>query len=101
MKIERKYPKVVITRKGENSILVGHPWVYEGEVLNIIGNITNGDIVDVVNEKEKYLGTGFFNSLSKIRVRLISRNANDKFDEEFFKRRIKYAWDYRKQVYFW
>ncbi len=98
MKIERTYPKVIITRKGENSILVGHPWVYEGEAIRTIGNITNGELVDVLNEKEKYLGTGFINTLSKIRVRLISRNTNDTFDQEFFKRRIKYAWDYRKQV---
>jgi 23S rRNA (cytosine1962-C5)-methyltransferase len=98
MKIERLYPKVIITRKGENSILVGHPWVYEGEVLKTLGNFNNGDLVDVLNEKEKYLGTGFINTISKIRVRLISRNINDTFDNDFFKRRIKYAWEYRKQT---
>ena len=47
--------------------------------------------------KDRYLGSGFINDNSKIRVRVISRNANDKFDEAFYKRRLKYAVDYRKR----
>ena len=54
--------------------------------------------MDVVSRKGSWLGTGFYNSHSKIRVRLISRNANDKFDEAFWLRRLRYAWDYRKTV---
>ena len=53
---------------------------------------------DAVSEKGKYLGTGFLSRQSKIRVRLVSRNANDRFDEAFWQRRIQYAWDYRKTV---
>ena len=51
-----------------------------------------------MNEKKKYLGTGFYNSKSKIKVRIISRNTNDKFDYEFFKRRVGYALNYRLEV---
>ncbi len=58
----------------------------------------NGSIVDVVTEGGKYLGTGFLSLHSKIRVRLISRNANDRFDAAFWERRIRYAWEYRKTV---
>lgn len=36
--------------------------------------------------------------LSKLRVRIVSRNANDRFDESFWRRRVRYAWDYRKAV---
>ena len=54
--------------------------------------------MDAVSEKDKYLGTGFLSRQSKIRVRLLSRNANDRFDEAFWRRRIRYAWDYRKTV---
>ena len=35
----------------------------------------NGTLVDVVSPKGAYLGTGFLSLKSKIRVRLISRNA--------------------------
>ena len=41
-------------------------------------------LIDVLTEKGKYIGTGFYNSHSKIRIRLISRNANDRFDESFW-----------------
>ncbi|MBR5981579.1 MAG: class I SAM-dependent rRNA methyltransferase, partial [Firmicutes bacterium] len=58
----------------------------------------NGGLVDVVSLKGKYLGTGFLSESSKIRIRLISRNANDTFDEAFWRRRLSYAWNYRKTV---
>ncbi len=96
--MERKFPKVTISKKGELALKGGHPWVYEGEVKNHSGTFVNGELVDVFSEKDRYLGTGFYNDNSKIRVRIISRNANDKFDEEFYRRRIKWALDYRKTV---
>ena len=79
-------------------MLGGHPWIYDAEVLSVEGDFENGDLVDAVSEKGKYIGTGFISTESKIRIRLVSRNANDKFDREFWKRRVKYAWDYRKTV---
>ena len=94
----RNYPVIEITHKGELSIRSGHPWVYEGEVVKISGTPENGELVDVISPKGKYLGTGFYNAVSKIRVRIISTNANDRFDTAFFERRIRYAWNYRKTV---
>ena len=98
MKAQRPYIPVSITPKGEAALVKGHPWVYEAEVTAVGGQVTDGDLVDVVSRKGSWLGTGFYNSHSKIRVRLISRNANDKFDEAFWLRRLRYAWDYRKTV---
>ena len=94
----RNYAKVTITDKGLKHLETGHPWVFEGEVVSINGDYTNGDLVDVISNNNKYLGTGFINDNSKIRVRIISTNANDKFDESFFYRRLKYAYEYRKTV---
>jgi 23S rRNA (cytosine1962-C5)-methyltransferase len=96
--IMRNFKKVFITPKGELSIVNGHVWVYVGEVVKTDADINDGDLVDVKSSKDKYLGTGFYNSNSKIRVRLISRNTNDLFDEDFFYRRIKYAITYRLNV---
>lgn len=98
MKTERNFPKAVITKKGENWVGGGHPWIYDAEVLNVEGEYENGSLVDAISEKGKYIGTGFISTESKIRIRLVSKNANDKFDREFWKRRVKYAWDYRKTV---
>ncbi len=94
----RNYPIVTVTEKAEKSAVSGHPWVYADEVLSVSSEYKNGDLADVRSKKGKYLGTGFINDNSKIRVRIISRNANDKFDDAFWVRRVKYALDYRRTV---
>lgn len=94
----RNYTKIYITPKGERAARSGHPWVYADEITNIEGTYANGDLVDVVTGKGKYLGTGFINDNSKIRVRIISTNTNDKFDAAFWQRRLQYAIDYRRTV---
>ena len=94
----RKYPKFYITPKGEKMAKTGHPWVFGDEVTKVEGEYQNGDLVDVMTPKGKYIGTGFVNDISKIRVRIISTNTNDKFDEAFWERRLRYALEYRRTV---
>jgi len=96
--MNRPYAKLTIIKKGERAARSGHPWVYGEEVTHVEGTYQTGDIVDVYSDKDRYLGTGFANDISKIRVRIVSRNANDRFDEAFWQRRVKYALDYRKTV---
>lgn len=96
--MERCFPKAKITKKGEFALKSGHPWVFDAEVKEVSASYENGDLVDVFSEKDRYLGTGYINDNSKIRIRLISRNANDKFDEDFYRRRIRWALEYRKTV---
>ena len=98
MKAQREYPRFIITAKGTKWVEQGHPWIYADEVIREEGSYENGALADAVSEKGKYLGTGFVSRSSKIRLRLVSRNANDRFDEAFWKRRIQYTWDYRKTV---
>ena len=98
MKAERGYPSVTVTPKAEAAILRGHPWVYGEEVLSLAGTPENGGLADVLGRKGQYLGTGFLSEKSKIRVRLISRNANDRFDAAFWERKLRWAWEYRKTV---
>ena len=98
MKAERQFPKIIITKKGAAWTEGGHPWIYEGEVVSMPEGLENGCLVDAVSEKGRYLGTGFLSKNSKIRVRLVSRNANDRFDAAFWRRRAGYAWEYRKTV---
>lgn len=98
MKTQRAYPKFTVTAKGTRWVEGGHPWIYEAEILGEEGGAENGALVDAVSEKGKYLGTGFLSRNSKIRIRLVSHNANDRFDEAFWRRRVQYAWEYRKSV---
>ncbi len=98
MKSDRPYPFVTIDARGAKRAQQGHPWVFDNEITTQEGTPEDGALCDVRSPKGRYLGTGTYNSHSKIRVRLLSQNANDKFDQAFFARRAQYAWDYRKTV---
>ena len=76
----REYPVYTVTPKAEKSLRNGHPWVYGEEVVSMSVQAEDGALVDVRGPKGAYLGTGWVNARSKIRVRVISTNANDAFD---------------------
>ena len=98
MKQERALPKVEVSRKAENSIKSGHPGIYHTEIVGFRQEPDNGELTDIVSQQGKYLGTGFYNNHSKIRIRVITSNYNDRLDEAFFVRRLRHAWEYRKTV---
>lgn len=98
MKTARSFPCVSVSKKCENSLKNGHPWVYDNEIISCPERLENGCIADVVSPKGSYLGSGFVSLKSRIRVRILSNNANETFSPEFFRRRVRYAIDYRKTV---
>jgi 23S rRNA (cytosine1962-C5)-methyltransferase len=81
-------------RKAEN----GHPWIYTNEIEGFDGEYTKGDIVEVYNFKDSFIGKGFINDASKISIRIMTRDKDEIIDEEFFKKRLQSAWEYRKKV---
>ena len=95
--MSRDFPVVTVTEKCHKRTSCGHPWIYDNEVVTA-DDIADGELADVVSPKGRYIGTGLYNSRSKIRVRIISDNTNDRFDESFFRRRVEYAYRYRKAV---
>ena len=98
MKGQRIYPRYTVTPKAEAALLRGHPRVYGEEILSAEGTAENGGLVDIVGKRGQYLGTGLLSETSKIRIRLLSRNANDRFDAAFWRRKLQWAWEYRKAV---
>lgn len=89
---------VIISKRAELAAKGGHPWIYGSEIKGVDEGIQDGDIVRVLSGKGKFVGSGFYNAHSKITVRIFSTNANDQFNEAFWKRRAAYAVDYRLQV---
>ena len=87
-----------IDARGTKKAQGGHPWVFDNEITEQEEVPEDGGLCDVLSHKGRYLGTGYYNGHSKIRVRMISNNANDTFGEEFYRRRLQYAWEYRKTV---
>ena len=94
--MDQGFPRFTVSDKAERSVRLGHPWVYDTEILS--GEGEDGCLATVLNRKGRWLGTALFNSRSKIRLRLISRNTNDDFSESFFERRLRHAVDYRRTV---
>lgn len=76
----------------------GRPWIYVDEIEAYDGDYENGDIVDVYDFKNVFIGRGYVNDQSKITVRIMTRDINEEINEEFFRKRFKLAWDYRKKV---
>ena len=90
--------KVYLNKTEEVNILNGFPWVYNNEVNRFEGEIKNGDVVSVYSFNGDFVGYGFLNTSSKIMVRILSLNINDKIDKEFFRKRIRYAIEHRKNL---
>lgn len=90
---------VVTLKKGEGRLLKsGGMWIFDNEIGSVMGSFENGDIV-LVRDFDGYpMGKGFINTNSKITVRMLTRDENQEIDEEFFKKRVQNAWEYRKKV---
>ncbi|GKX68655.1 class I SAM-dependent rRNA methyltransferase [Inconstantimicrobium mannanitabidum] len=76
----------------------GRPWIYIDEIEEYDGDYENGDIVEVYNFKEQFIGKGYINDHSKITIRILTRDINEDIDEAFFRKRFKDAWEYRKKI---
>lgn len=81
-------------RKVEN----GHPWIYTDEIQGFDGEYKNGDIVEVYNFKGSFIGKGYINDVSKITIRIMTRDINEAIDEAFFRARLQIAWEYRVKI---
>lgn len=90
--------KVILNKNEELNILAGYPWVFNNEVKSFDGEIINGDVCSVYSFDNKFVAYGFLNTFSKIMVRILSLNEEEKIDKEFFRKRINYAISHRKNL---
>ena len=90
---------IVTLKKGEGRLLkAGGLWVFDNEIAEVKGDFDNGAVVSVQDFDGYPMGQGVINVNSKIRVRMLTRNAEAVIDEEFFYKRAKSAWEYRKKI---
>ena len=101
MNQERPYPRAIVSRKAAKALVGGHPWVFEDEVIRTEPasdgmSVSNGGVVDVFEENGTWQGTGLLSAQSKIRIRIVTRNSNDRVDEGFWRRKLAWAWTHRE-----
>lgn len=90
---------VIILKKGEGRTLKsGGAWVFDNEIAQVKGEFENGDIVAVEDFDGYFMGWGFYNPKSRISVRIMSRRKENEITEEFLERRVRNAWEYRRQT---
>lgn len=90
--------KLFLRKKAGSRIVSGHPWVFANEIGDSDGNYIAGDIVEVYSYSGSFIGKGFINPASQIRVRLLSRDKEEVIDNNFFNQKIRGAWIYRQKV---
>src|SRR5580765_844853 len=87
----------VILRPGEaDRIVAGHPWIYHGSVLRLSRPAEDGSLVQVKDHRQRFIGTGIYNSKSKIHVRVLASERIE-LNEAFFEERIQAALAVRKK----
>jgi 23S rRNA (cytosine1962-C5)-methyltransferase len=79
----------VLLKPGEaDRIVAGHPWIYQGSILRLTAPAADGDVVQVKDHRQRLLGVGFYNSKSKINVRVLAPDRVE-VDQPFFEQRIR------------
>jgi len=87
----------VIVKPGEaDRIIAGHPWVYGNSIQRITSPPTDGEVVHVKDHRARFLGTGIYNSRSKIVIRMIDHDRAE-LDRAFFRARITAARAHRRK----
>ena len=94
------YPKVCLRRGEETGVRAGKPWIFENQLDWADDVCKDGGIVDVLDSRMRFAARGYFNSKSKITVRVLTRDENEVIDRDFFRRRIDRAWSVRRMLGF-
>jgi 23S rRNA (cytosine1962-C5)-methyltransferase len=87
----------VLLKPGEaDRVLAGHPWIYHGSIIRVTQPAADGDLVQVKDHRQRLLGIGFYNSKSKINVRMIAPERVE-VNQAFFEGRIRAALAVRRR----
>ncbi len=90
-------PVAVLSRKGVDRLLRGHPWVYRSDVATA-PQAAGGDVVALVDGRGRFQGKAFWSERSQIAIRLLTRN-EEPVDDDFFARRIASAAALRRRAF--
>ena len=91
-------PAIRLKRGEGHAFKAGGPWIYDNEIAEILGEPADGGIVRIEDYNGYPLGVGFLNRASTIAVRVLSRDAGAVIDRDFLERRVRAAWQYRKDT---
>ena len=89
---------ITLKKGGGRQLKGGGLWIYDNEIAQVSGPFENGDIVAVQDFDGYFLGYGYYNPLSTISIRIMSRRKEHPVTQELLETRVRDAWNYRKAV---
>src|SRR5690554_952764 len=92
--------KIFLRKKITDRIANGHPWIFDNEIGDEEGHYKPADIISVFSSNGSFIGKGYINPYSKIRIRLLTRNESEEINKGFFRKKIIQAWELRKKLGF-
>jgi 23S rRNA (cytosine1962-C5)-methyltransferase len=75
-----------------------HPWVLESAIARVDGDASDGDVVELISDKGRFVARGLYNTQSRIRVRLYTWSSSEALDDAFWRRRLEAAISLRRQL---
>ena len=91
-------PTARLRRKISPRVLNGHPWVFANEIESVEPGLPDGEVVQLLTHDGKFVGQGYYNSQSQIRIRLLSRDPKALIDAAYFHQQLEQCWSYRKKL---
>ena len=90
--------QVVLKPRKAQPFFGRHPWVLDSAVAKVEGSVADGDVVDLISDKGKFIARGLFNSRSRLRVRLYTWDPGELLDDALFRRQLQKAIELRRQL---
>lgn len=90
--------KIILERGKEKKIQNFYPNVFKDEIKNIIGEVKNGDIVDVCTEDMTFIARGYITDSTSSFVRVLTTK-DEKIDKDFFLKKIREAYKKREHLF--
>lgn len=90
--------RISIKKGKEKAIRQQHPWIFSGAIEKISGKPQNGEVVEVADFQDNFLAYGFYNAQSRVAVRVLSWDSNQKIDANWWRMRIQQAVNARRDL---
>ena len=92
--------QLCLRRGEEKKLLAGQQWIFDNEADWVDERCRDGEVIEVIDSHQHFVGKGFFNGKSKIVVRMLTRDRDEVIDRAFFRRRLLAAWENRLRLGF-
>lgn len=93
----QNYKSLLLSKGYDDKVRQGYPWVFSGNLISSVKEITPGEVVELKDHKGKFVARGYCHPKTNLSIRVLSRDAseNDLLSKDFFLRRLQSAWDER------